>query len=296
MGADLVAHYPAAASIFDDAGLQLGYKIDSVCFYGPIDKLAQTDLTQPALYTVSAAALKVLQEAGVTAEAAAGHSVGEYAALLSAGVFDFETGLRLVNSRGLAMSRAASATAGTMAAVLGLDGAVVAEICREATKDEYDFVVPANYNGAGQVVISGTAGAVEAASAAAKERGAKRVIPLSVSGGFHSPLMKNAAHEMKAYLDGTHLEDASIPVVANVTAAFEQNAGEIASNLVAQIDGPVRWEESVKRLLDQSFDFFIEIGSGSVLTGLMKRISKDVRAFSVSDRPSLEAVVAALKS
>jgi [acyl-carrier-protein] S-malonyltransferase len=296
MGADLAAHLPVAMSTFDDASLQLGYKLDSLCFYGPADKLGQTDLTQPALYTVSVAALRALTEAGVRAEAAAGHSVGEYAALYSAGVFDFATGLRLVNMRGLAMSRAAAANPGAMSAVLGLEADVVAECCSSVSAGEFGLVTAANFNGGGQVVISGTVSAVETVSELLKERGAKRVIRIPVSGAFHSPLMKNATEEMKVYLEGAQFDDAKLPVVANFTANYEISSDEIKANLIAQIESPVRWEESMKTLLDDNFDVFVEIGSGTVLSGLMKRILKDVQILNVADAAGVANVVSALKN
>jgi [acyl-carrier-protein] S-malonyltransferase len=296
MGADLVAHVPVSKGIFDEASLQLGYKLDSLCFYGPPEKLSQTDITQPALFTVSIAALKALEEAGIHADASAGHSVGEYAALFAARVFDFPTGLRLVNQRGLAMSRMAASHPGAMAAVLGLTGEEMSSICSEATQQTGATVVPANFNGGGQVVISGESVAVELAAGLAKDRGAKRAIMLQVSGAFHSPLMKPAAQEMKVYLDGTVFRNAVLPVVANVTADFESEAEEIKTNLSAQIDGPVRWEESITRLLNDDYDAFIEIGSGTVLTGLMKRIASDARAYNVSDPAGVANVVSALRS
>jgi len=296
MGADLAANVPASLKIIEEANDQVGYKLDSFCFYGPADRLSQTEVTQPALFTISIAALKALQEQGVTAEAAAGHSVGEYAALVAAGAIDFSTGLRLVSRRGLAMKRAAAAAPGSMAAVLGLESNIVAEVCTEAVNAGAGTVSPANFNGGGQVVISGSPAAVEAASVLAKERGARKIIPLAVSGGFHSPLMAPAAEEVRAFLETTSVADAKIPVVANVTADYETEASEIKNNLAAQIEGTVRWEESILRLLNDDFDFFIELGSGSVLAGLLKRISKETRVCSVSDTAGLAAAVSAVKN
>jgi [acyl-carrier-protein] S-malonyltransferase len=296
MGADLAAKYPVAFKTFEDANAEVGYKLDTLCFYGPAERLGQTDITQPALFTVSVAALRVVSEQGIVAEAAAGHSVGEYAALVAAGALDFTDGLRLVSQRANAMSRAAARNPGAMAAVLGLTGSLVSDICLEVTSSGVGIVVPANFNGGGQVVISGTSAAVEIASNVAKERGAKKVIALPVSGGFHSPLMQGAAEEMRGHLELMDITDASIPVVANVTAAYETDSTTIKENLIAQLDGPVRWEESIVTLLNDGFDFFIEIGSGSVLSGLIKRISKDVRVYSVSDSTGVAAVVDAVKN
>jgi len=296
MGADLAANIPVSSKIIEEASAEVGYKLDSLCFYGPLERLSQTDVTQPALFTVSVAALRAIEELGVVPDAVAGHSVGEYAALVAAGAIDFPSGLRLVSRRGLAMNRAASSVPGTMAAVLGLDGATVSAVCEEVTASGSGAVVAANFNGAGQVVISGTPAGVDAASILLKEKGARKVIALAVSGGFHSPLMKPAAEEMRVYLDGTGIVDAKIPVVANVTAEYETAADVIKENLAAQVDGPVRWEESMQRLLNDNFDTFIELGSGSVLSGLIKRISKDVRVFSVSDSAGVADAAAAVKS
>jgi [acyl-carrier-protein] S-malonyltransferase len=296
MGADLAAKVPASFKVFEEANLNVGYKLDSLCFYGPAERLSQTDVTQPALFTVSVAALMALTDKGVTAEAAAGHSVGEYAALFAAGSIDFAEGLRLVNHRAFAMSRAASANPGAMAAIIGLDADVVSSICQEVASSGAGVVTAANFNGGGQVVVSGDSSGIEAASNLARERGARKVISLSVSGGFHSSLMKQAADEMRVYLDSSSVVDAKIPVVANSTANYETEALEIKNNLASQVDGPVRWEESMLRLLNDGFDCFIELGSGSVLSGLLKRISKDAQTFSVSDAASVEAVVNAVKS
>jgi [acyl-carrier-protein] S-malonyltransferase len=172
---------------------------------------------------------------------------------------------------------------------------VVANICKEITSPDGEIVVPANFNGGGQVVISGTQSGVDAASVLLKTRGARKVIPLAVSGGFHSPLMKAAAEEMRGYLSSAVIANTNIPVVANVTADYESSTDEIKNNLAAQVDGSVRWEESMTRLLNDGFDFFIEIGSGTVLAGLLKRITKDVKVFSVFDAASVAAAVAVVK-
>jgi [acyl-carrier-protein] S-malonyltransferase len=181
-----------------------------------------------------------------------------------------------------------------MAAVIGLEAAIVTEVCQEAALSTGSVVVPANFNGAGQVVISGTSDAVTAAGDLAKAKGARKVIFLPVSGGFHSPLMKPAAEEMSVYFEDSGITDAKLPVVANVTAEYETDADVIRQNLAAQVAGAIRWEESMNRFLSDGFDFFIEIGSGSVLSSLIKRMSKDVRVYSVFDAAGVEAVKAAL--
>lgn len=292
MGADLYAHYPAAAKVFDQADQVLTYKISTLCFYGSEQKLKETQITQPALFTASASALAVLREKGVQPQALAGHSVGEYAALYAAGALSLETALNLVSQRGDFMRRAAEEHPGAMAAIMGLSAADVAALCNEAR--EKGIVGAANINGAGQVVISGEAAAVEAAAELARQRGAKKVMPLPVSGGFHSALMEPAADLLQAVLNSAAIDDAKIPVISNVTADYETKAADIRANLARQVASPVRWEESIQRLLSDGFDTFIEVGSGKVLTGLMRRIAPDARVYNTSDSAALEEAAAAV--
>ena len=294
MGADLCAHSNAARAVFDEADQYLGTKLSSLCFYGPEDALRQTVYTQPALYVTSVAALRLLREAGAPPpQAVAGHSVGEYAALFAAGAFDYPTGLKLVERRAREMHRATLAHPGTMAAVLGLAGPEVAAACRQAEAGGAGVVEAANYNGGGQVVISGTPAAVAAASDILKANGAKRVIPLAVSGAFHSRLMSHAAETMAHFLADIALGDTGLPVVANLTAEYETNAAEIKANLSAQIDHPVRWEESIQRLVADGFDTFVEVGSGTVLAGLMRRLAPEAKVYGVGDHAGMAAFVAA---
>lgn len=248
--------------------------LSSLCFEGPEETLRQTVYAQPALYVMSAASVTALREAGVPGPSAvAGHSVGEYAALFAADVFDFETGLRLVTRRAQEMQRAAEASSGTMAAILGLDGAVVVEICEAAARESGEVVEAANFNSPTQIVISGNIGAVATASAMAKDRGAKRVMPLSVSGAFHSRLMAPAAEAMRSVLAEAALSEPSIQALANLTADFVQTTDDVRTGLVCQIDHPVRWHESMEKLVAAGFDTFVEAGHGGVLSGLMKRLS-----------------------
>ncbi len=293
MGQNICAHSKAARAVFDQADEYLSGKISTLCFYGPEDTLKQTIHTQPALYVTSAAVLAALKEQGVPGpDAVAGHSVGEYAALLAAGVFDFEVGLSLVSRRAQEMHRAGLAQPGAMAAVLGLTAAQVLEICADA--QSAGLVSPANFNGGGQVVISGSPDWVAKASEMAKIAGAKRVLPLNVSGAFHSALMAPAAEAMEYALRDAVLHPAQVPVVANLTAGYETEPDEIRANLAAQIDHPVRWEESVLRLVADGFDVFVEVGSGTVLAGLMKRTAPDVRVYSVGDSAGVQALAEAL--
>lgn len=294
-GRDLAAHSPAARAVFEEADAVLGTSLSALCFDGPEEALKQTIHTQPALYVTSAAALMALREAGAPApEALAGHSVGEYAALLAAGVFGFAEGLRLVQRRAQEMHRAAQAAPGAMAAVLGLAADQVKAACQEAQSEGAGAVQPANFNGGGQVVISGSAEGVARAGEIAKTNGAKRVLPLPVSGAFHSALMRPAAEAMEDVLRQAALGNATIPVVANLTADYETRADEIRANLAAQIDGPVRWEESIQRLVADGFDTFAEVGSGSVLAGLMRRIAPGAKVYGVGDAAGVRALVEAL--
>ena len=287
MGQNLCAHSEAARTVFDQADEYLGSKISTLCFYGPEDALKQTIHTQPALYVTSAAALAALRERGVPMpDAVAGHSVGEYAALFAAGAFDFETGLHLVERRAQEMHRAALSQPGAMAAVLGLTGPQVAEICTEA--ETAGPVSAANFNGGGQVVISGSPEGVAKASEIAKTNGAKRVLPLNVSGAFHSALMAPAVEAMEYALRDAVIHSAAIPVIANLTADYETTPDEIRANLAAQIDHPVRWEETIGRLVADGFDTFAEIGSGTVLAGLMKRIAPDAKVYSIGDSAAVQ--------
>ncbi len=295
MGQNLCTHSPAAQTVFDEADSLIGTKLSTLCFYGPEEALRQTANTQPALYVVSVAAMRALQEAGAPPpQAVAGHSVGEYAALWAAGAFAFEVGLHLVERRAQEMHRATLSHPGVMAAVLGLTGPQVAAACAEAEASGAGAVQPANFNGGGQVVISGSPEGVARATEIAKTNGARRVVPLNVSGAFHSPLMASAAEAMTFALADAALRDTAVPVVANLTAEYETRADEIRANLAAQIDHPVRWEESMGRLVGDGFDTFVEVGAGTVLAGLMKRIAPNVRVYSVGDSAAVQAFVQAV--
>ena len=292
MGRDLYASSAAARVAFDIVDAACSTSISTLCFEGPEAALKETKNTQPCLFATSVAALAACREAGLTPAAAAGHSVGEYAALVAAGAFDVATGAKLVQQRALAMAEAAQANPGSMAAVLGLDARVVKEIC-----DGVDgIVVPANDNCPGQVVISGEAAALAAVGPLLKERGAKRVLPLEVSGAFHSPLMESAAEALKPVLASAEIAAPRLPIVANVTADYESTADEIKANLAAQVAGPVRWTETIQRLTADGYTHFIECGNGKVLAGLIKRIAPEAVVFSVGDSASLAAAVEGLKA
>ena len=298
MGSDIYTHYPAAARTLDEIDDLLGYKQTTLCFYGPEESLRETNITQPALYSVSIATLQVLDQHGIKPQAVAGHSIGEYAALVAAEALDWQIGLILVNERGTAMHQAAEANPGAMAAVLGLSADAVQALCAEAQSAGQGVVVAANFNGAGQVVISGDSAGVNAASELAKERGAKRVLPIPVGGGFHSPLMSGAAGTMRAFIMDAAIGNAKVPIVANVSGDYESGAEQIKENLASQIDHPVLWEQSINRLLADGFDTFVEVGSGSVLTGMLKRMAKDINRdlalYSTQDAAALQATITAL--
>ena len=275
MGKELADGFSVAADIFKRADAALGYSISKLCFNGPDEDLKKTIHTQPALFVTSAAAYEVACEKGLAPIACAGHSVGEYAALYAAGAFTLEEGVKLVATRARLMQEAADANPGTMAAVLGLSPDKVSEAVEKAAGA--GIVIAANFNSPLQTVISGDAAAVKRASEIASEMGARRIVPLNVSGGFHSPLMQSAADALLEALKAAEIGDLKTPVVANYTANFESTAAEVRDNLAKQITGSVRWVESVHKMLDAGAEGFIELGAGNVLAGLIKRIAPDAQ-------------------
>jgi [acyl-carrier-protein] S-malonyltransferase len=290
MGRDLWERFTEARGVFEAADQAVGFDLSRLIFEGPEDELTQTVNAQPALLAVSVAVLRVVSSKGLVHCFAAGHSVGEYAALVSAGALDLLEAVRLVRRRGELMQQAGAASPGAMAAVLGLD----ADLVRGAVADAQDagIVDVANYNSPGQVVISGEPGAVERASEIARDRGARRVVPLKVSGAFHSRLMRQAADAMREELETASISDPIIPVVANVTADYVRTAGEVREALARQIVGSVRWEESVRRMAGDGAEGFIELGPGSVLAGLITRTLPEAYVASVGDSSSLESLLA----
>jgi [acyl-carrier-protein] S-malonyltransferase len=295
MGYDLFDHSPAARLVFEMVDETCEAPVSKLCFDGPEDALRETRNAQPALFAASVAALSACMEVGLVPTAVAGHSVGEYAALVAAESFNIQTGAQLVKARGEAMADAATFRAGTMAAVLGLDEATVAAVCEEVSeRTDAGVVVVANRNAPGQLVISGETPAVEAASARLKERGAKRVVPLAVSGAFHSPLMELASAVMRGVLEKAEICEPSLPIIANVTADYAKTAAEVRANLAAQVAGPVRWVETIQRFAADGYDAFVECGPGTVLAGLIKRIAPDAAVYSVSDTATLGAATEAL--
>jgi len=292
MGRDLYEAAAAARAIFDLADATLGFALTRLCFEGPEEALTATENAQPALLTVSAALLAALADSvdvssvvGRRSSVVAGHSLGEHSALVAAGAIDIPTALRLVRRRGELMSEARD---GGMAAIIGIDEALLEQICREVSLEDAPVVI-ANYNSPGQLVISGAGAAVERACVLAKERGAKRALPLKVSAAFHSPLMRDAAEGLAAAVAQAAIVDARTPVISNVAAEPLTQADAIRRELIAQVTSPVRWIASVRRMSDEGVDTFVEIGPGSVLTGLIKRIAPDARLVNVSDLASAQA-------
>ncbi|MDP6460147.1 MAG: ACP S-malonyltransferase, partial [Gemmatimonadota bacterium] len=288
MGAALAAEYPAARAVFDRASEVLGFDLAALCADGPEDALRETRNTQPALFVKSFAAWEVVRGV-VRADFVAGHSLGEYSALAVAGAVSFEDGLRAVRRRGELMWESGVKRPGTMAAVLGMSGDAVENLCAEASAA--GVVQPANLNCPGQVVISGSVPGVERAVELAPEHGAKRAMRLNVSGAFHSELMEDARDELAAFLDGIEIRDAAIPVVANVSAKPVTEAAQIRRNLVDQMTSPVRWEESMRFLLEAGVEVFTEIGAGRVLRGLLRSVDRKAKCSSVGNAETIAAVL-----
>lgn len=271
MGADLYDAHPEARAVFDEADSVLGFSLTDLMFGDDADALVPTEVTQPALYTHSQAANAVLAARGLRPALAAGHSLGEWSALAAVGAVTFADGLRAVRRRGELMAQAGDVRPGAMSAVLGLDAAPLEEVCQRATEGGEGEVVPANYNDPGQIVISGDAPAVERAGRLAEEAGARRVVPLPVSGAFHSPLMAFARDGLAETLAALDLAEPSCPVVLNVTAEPSSDPDEIRQRLLEQLTSPVRWAQSVRRMADAGADRFVEVGTGRVLSGLVKK-------------------------
>ncbi|MGG4041840.1 ACP S-malonyltransferase [Bacillus smithii] len=294
MGKELAQQDQEAAAFFAKADEKLGYSLSDIMFNGPQETLTLTYNAQPALLTVSSALVNRLNKEGIHADYAAGHSLGEYSALTYAGALRFEDAVYTVHMRGRYMEEAVPAGVGTMAAVLGMEREELLKVTEEVSQGG-DSVQLANLNCPGQIVISGTKKGVETAGELAKERGAKRVIPLQVSGPFHSSLMKPATEKLEKVLDQIEIQDCKVPVVANVDARPVQLASDIRTKLLEQLYSPVLWEDTIQTLLELGVDTFIEIGPGKVLSGLIKKVNRRVRTFSVSDEESIRSTVQELK-
>lgn len=290
MGRDFAAAMPAARKLFDRANEVLGYDLATVCFQGPEGELTKTEHAQPGIYLVSWVAFELLRERvpGLEFQATAGLSLGEFTALAAAGALSFEDGLKVVRQRGRFMQEACDATQGGMAAVIGLDEAALQPVCDETG------VQLANLNCPGQIVISGATDKIAAACELAKARGAKKALPLTVAGAYHSPLMAGAQPKLEAALAGISIQSATVPVISNVTAAPHGEPAQIRATLVRQVTASVRWEASMRALLAQGFTRFIELGPGAALSGFLKRIDGNAQRLNVVDAASLEVTVKAL--
>jgi [acyl-carrier-protein] S-malonyltransferase len=288
MGKDLAEKFPSAKNWFDRANAALGYDLTKICFEGPESDLTKTENAQPGIFLVSWVAFQLLKEQmpNLQFQATAGLSLGEFTALTAAGALSFEDGLRVVRQRGKFMQEACDVTKGGMAAIIGLDEAPTREVCAEAG------VVLANLNCPGQLVISGAADAIAKACELAKAKGAKRALPLSVAGAYHSPLMASAQPKLAAELAAAKISTPAVPVISNVTA--QAHGADISAKLVEQVCASVLWENSMRALLAQGFTRFIELGPGTALSGFMKRIDKTAQMLNIADAASLEATVKAL--
>ncbi|WP_377889260.1 ACP S-malonyltransferase [Alkalihalobacillus sp. R86527] len=290
MGSEFREVYSSSETIFKEADNRLDYDLTKLIMNGPMETLTKTENTQPAIVTASIAVLEALREKGVTADYTAGHSLGEYSALVASGALSFSDAVYAVRNRGLYMEEAVPAGEGAMAAIMGMDREELQAIV-ENVSETTDTVQLANLNSPGQIVISGAKAGVEKASEVAKEKGARRVIPLQVSGPFHSSLMKPAADKMSAILDSITISDASVPVIANVSAEPSTSAEEIKTNLLQQIYSPVLFEDTVRKLMDLGVDRFIEVGPGNVLSGLVKKVNRRAFVHAVSTPEQLDQLV-----
>ena len=284
MGKDLYEQSELARELFERANAILGFRITDIMFEGTAEQLKETKVTQPAVFLHSVILAKTLGD-NFKPEMVAGHSLGEFSALVANGTLSFEDGLKLVSQRALAMQKACEITPSTMAAVLGLEDHIVEEVC--ASID--GIVVAANYNCPGQLVISGETKAVEKACEAMKEAGAKRALILPVGGAFHSPMMEPAREELAAAIENTTFSEPICPVYQNVPASAVSNAAEIKKNLITQLTAPVKWTQSVQQMSAGGATQFIEVGPGKVLTGLARQINRDAKTLNVEDAASLEA-------
>ena len=292
MGQALAAQFPEARETFEQADAALGMRLSRLCYEGPLEQLTLTEYLQPALVTVATAAARVLVARGVTPAFLAGHSLGEYSAHVAAGTLAFSDVVRTVRNRGRYMQDAVPVGAGAMAAVMGLDEAALAGACADVADGE--VVSPANVNAPGQIVIAGHRDAVQRAGARAKELGARRVVPLAVSAPFHCALMRPAEEKLALELRSLVASDPLIPVVANVDAEPKRDAASAIDALVRQVTAPVRWEQVVRRLASEGVDTYVEVGSGSVLSGLIRRIDRSATVLPVSDPESVDGAVASL--
>jgi [acyl-carrier-protein] S-malonyltransferase len=293
MGKELAETLPVARAVFEAADQALGEALSRLCFEGPEEDLKLTANTQPAILTTSIAALQALRERGVRADFVAGHSLGEYSALVATGALQFADAVRIVRQRGGFMQEAVAPGKGAMAALIGGDLEAVKALCAEVAN--LGVCQPANINSPNQIVIAGEQAAVERATEIAKEKGIRRAVLLQVSAPFHCELMKPAAEKLKPVLEATRFSDLQVPLITNVDAQVIRSGDEARNALYRQVASPVRWSDSIKILLDEGVSVFIEIGGGKVLSGLVRGISKECKVLNVENLESLETTVAALQ-
>ena len=293
MAREFIENFEESKEVFDIAGSALGYDLAQLCLQGPVEKLNLTENTQPAILAASIAILRPLERRGLTAAAAAGHSLGEYTAITAAGGLTLADAVALVQKRGRYMQEAVPAGTGLMAAILGMTRQDVEKTCHEASKN--GIVAPANYNSPGQIVIAGEKQAVEKAMELARTAGAKKVIPLAVSVPSHCALMNQAGKRIALELEKITISDLRMPIVNNADAKFLKSAAELRPSLVKQISAPLNWEDSINAMTAEGFDTFIEIGPGKVLSGLVKRIARDAKVLNVEDQKSMSETLKALE-
>jgi [acyl-carrier-protein] S-malonyltransferase len=286
MGKDLAAMFPVAQETFDEADAALGFKLSQLCFEGPEDQLKLTEITQPAILTVSVAAYRVLESTGITPQFVAGHSLGEYSAHVAAGTLDFQDAVRTVRNRGKYMQEAVSVGAGAMAAILALPLDTIREVCKEAAQGE--VCEPANINSPDQMVISGSKVAVERAAEMCKAKGAKRAVMLPVSAPFHCSLMQPAQDRLAADLKALTFNLMEVPLVTNVDAKLIESPDDARDALICQVTGAVQWDRSMRVLIEHGARTFVEVGPGKVLCGLMRQIDRSQTCFNVEDQASLQ--------
>ena len=289
MGRDLAANFPESKAVFDAADSALGFSITQTCFEGSEEALKLTENTQPAILTVSTAAHRALEKQGIVPDFVAGHSLGEYSALVAAGGVHFSAAVKLVRVRGKYMQEAVPAGQGAMAAILGLSPTEVADICKKAAENE--IVSPANLNSPEQTVISGSAAAVKRAVEIASQSGAKRAVILPVSAPFHCALMMPAQRRLEPDLRATPFNALKIPLITNVDAQAISTGEEARDALIRQVTAPVRWLDSIREMIESGVTVFVEVGPGKVLTGLLRQIDRSVRVFNVEDSTTLNSTM-----
>jgi [acyl-carrier-protein] S-malonyltransferase len=289
MGRDLAENFPESRKVFEEADAAVGFALSKLCFEGPEETLKLTENTQPAILTVSSAAYRALEKRGVTPDFVAGHSLGEYSALVAAGSLEFTDAVKLVHNRGRYMQEAVPLGEGAMAAILGLAPAEVSDVCKKAADQE--VVTPANLNSPEQTVISGSAAAVKRGVEIASQKGAKRAVMLPVSAPFHSPLMEPAQKRLERDLRAAAFGPLRFPLITNADAEPISSGEEAREALIRQVTLPVRWLDSVRDMIERGVTIFVEVGPGKVLSGLLRQIDRSVRCFNVEDSASLHSTI-----